>query len=411
MTTTRGISSDRRRSSGEAAEAGAAVEASVRLLDGPRPVELAGFFDVASLNGADPAHLDMMLCGEAYIGDLSAPNQSFSRDYAMVADRTTDDILVLAIHSGSFQGLSSNGPLTAGANEIVMIDLGEILMVETRDLVATVWLLPRVMAYSGELGGAWWHGYVLPSTHKVTHLVVAMMHEATKLYRGIQDPTDCSLIDPVVVMLSSVLRAEQASVPGYPTAQASNILLTVKRYIDNHLEDPDLAVDSLARQFGMSRASLYREFASVGGIAEYIRLQRLQRARRELRGDRGRHLCGGCLAHALDRLLERVAHGGIERFERLVEVRRRNPDGVTRHAVELLRLVAQCRLAVRGDVGDDARGRRQRLLAGSGRPRHGGEEFGRRQRASPQIDRPEHPSTVSRRARDQPRVTPETSCR
>lgn len=283
MATTRGILSDRRRPGGDAQYGAAAVGVSVRLADGSRPLELDGFFDVASLNGAEAARLDMMLCGETYIGDLTAPGQSFSRDYAMVADGKTDDILVIAIHSGSFQGLSSNGPLTAGANEVVMIDLGEILMVETRDLTATVWLLPRAMAYSEQLGGAWWHGYVLPSTHKVTHLVVAMMHEATKLYRGIQDPTDCSLIDPVVVMLSSVLRSEQANIPGHPSAQASNILLTVKRYINDHLGDPNLAVDSLARQFGMSRASLYREFASVGGIAEYIRHQRLQRAQRELR--------------------------------------------------------------------------------------------------------------------------------
>lgn len=274
---------DRRRLGSDLEKGSSAVEGSVRLLDGPRPVQLDGYFDIASLNGAGPAHLDLMLCGETYIGDLLAPSHSFSRDYAMVARRQADDILVIAIHSGSFQGLSSNGPLTAGGNEIVMIDLGEILMVETRDLVATVWLLPRPMAYSEQLGGTWWHGYVLPSTHKVTHLVVTMMHEATKLYRGIQDRTDCSLIDPVVVMLSSVLRSEQASVPGYPAAAASNTLLAVKRYIDEHAGDPDLGVDSLARQFGMSRASLYREFASVGGIAEYIRLQRLHRAQRELR--------------------------------------------------------------------------------------------------------------------------------
>lgn len=291
--------SDRRRPGRDLVADMSAVEGSIRLSDGPRPAELAGFFDVASLNGAGPAHLDLMLCGDVYIGDLSAPGQSFSRDYAMVAKRKTDDILVIAIHSGSFQGLSSNGPLTAGANEIVMIDLGEILMVETRDLVATVWLLPRQMAYSGQLSGAWWHGYVLPSTHKVTHLVVVMMHEATKLYRGTQDSTDCSLIDPVVIMLSSVLRSERASVPAHQAPQASNTLLTVKRYIDDHLDDPDLAVDGLARQFGMSRASLYREFISVGGIAEYIRLQRLQRAQRELRAQGSQPLRLEALARKL----------------------------------------------------------------------------------------------------------------
>jgi AraC-like DNA-binding protein len=41
-------------------------------------------------------------------------------------------------------------------------------------------------------------------------------------------------------------------------------------------------VDKLARTFGLSRASLYRLFEPVGGVASYIRTRRLARARQEL---------------------------------------------------------------------------------------------------------------------------------
>ncbi len=44
----------------------------------------------------------------------------------------------------------------------------------------------------------------------------------------------------------------------------------------------DLGVDKLANTFGLSRASLYRLFEPVGGVASYIGTRRLARARQEL---------------------------------------------------------------------------------------------------------------------------------
>ena len=58
--------------------------------------------------------------------------------------------------------------------------------------------------------------------------------------------------------------------------------VTIRRYIDKSLQAPGLNADSLAKTFGLSRASLYRLFEPVGGIAAYIRAARLQRAYREI---------------------------------------------------------------------------------------------------------------------------------
>ena len=107
--------------------------------------------------------------------------------------------------------------------------------------------------------------------------------------------------------------------------------------------------------------------------------------------DRRGHLGRGCRPHALDGTLERQAHDGVERGEGVVEVRCRDPDGVTGHAVEPLRLVAEGRLAVARDGRDDARGGRQRLVAGRGRARHRVEELGGGQGATPQVDGAQHP--------------------
>lgn len=59
-------------------------------------------------------------------------------------------------------------------------------------------------------------------------------------------------------------------------------LLRVQSLIKNKLADVHLDPVAVAAAAGMSRAQLYRLFASVGGIAEYIREQRLRRCLADL---------------------------------------------------------------------------------------------------------------------------------
>ena len=57
---------------------------------------------------------------------------------------------------------------------------------------------------------------------------------------------------------------------------------TVKRFIELNLSDPGLGPDSLLAAVGASRATLFRDFAPMGGLSGYIRERRLERAYRDL---------------------------------------------------------------------------------------------------------------------------------
>jgi len=57
----------------------------------------------------------------------------------------------------------------------------------------------------------------------------------------------------------------------------------VVSYIQQHLDDPELGVDHLQSAFCVSRATLYRMFGEIGGVARFIRRQRLVAARQSLR--------------------------------------------------------------------------------------------------------------------------------
>lgn len=64
-------------------------------------------------------------------------------------------------------------------------------------------------------------------------------------------------------------------------------LADVVLYINTHLGDPDLGVDHLQSAFCVSRSTLYRMFDGLGGIARFIRKQRLAAARQYLHRNPG----------------------------------------------------------------------------------------------------------------------------
>ena len=67
-------------------------------------------------------------------------------------------------------------------------------------------------------------------------------------------------------------------------------LTAVKRYVERELASPALTADAVARQLGVSRASLYRLLEPEGGLVSYVRARRLHRAARLLTSPAYRHL-------------------------------------------------------------------------------------------------------------------------
>ncbi|WP_167693024.1 helix-turn-helix domain-containing protein [Sphingomonas azotifigens] len=78
--------------------------------------------------------------------------------------------------------------------------------------------------------------------------------------------------------------------PRAPVAVAA--LFRIKRFIRANLAHPELGPDMVARAMGMSRASLYRAFAPLGSVGDFIRRQRLERVLSDLAdpGQRGKSI-------------------------------------------------------------------------------------------------------------------------
>lgn len=74
--------------------------------------------------------------------------------------------------------------------------------------------------------------------------------------------------------------------PDLPTSQIDNRFMdSVYNYIDQHLTDPDLSMDSFCREIGMSRSNFYRKIKTLSDLNpnELIRNTRLQFAAKYIR--------------------------------------------------------------------------------------------------------------------------------
>lgn len=73
--------------------------------------------------------------------------------------------------------------------------------------------------------------------------------------------------------------------PSYPIANGeASLKARITYFIEQNLDDEMLNNQVIFRKFGLSRASLYRQFSSRGGVANYIRGRRLEKVMAEITG-------------------------------------------------------------------------------------------------------------------------------
>ena len=82
--------------------------------------------------------------------------------------------------------------------------------------------------------------------------------------------------------LDALLRDTTGTLVKEPLAS----LVSIRNFIDQNLSSSKLDVDFIAQVFGVSRVTLFRLFAPLGGVATYIRQQRLERAYQQIASPR-----------------------------------------------------------------------------------------------------------------------------
>jgi len=197
--------------------------------------------------------------------------------------RLLDHIGLRFVLGGAMSIGDGERPKVADAGDGLLIDLGQPLCVEyvaeDGDTTEVTLWIPRAQATSARNNLRALHGQIFRRGNPG----VSVLNAAVRALHAELDHLAPSDVDQIVFGLWGMAARLLPTVttPAPPPAELESFA-TICRYIETHLAARDLGVERLTRTFGVSRASLYRLFEPVGGVASYVRSRRLGRAREEL---------------------------------------------------------------------------------------------------------------------------------
>lgn len=240
---------------------------------------VSSLFRVSSMDKPQTSELTCYSLERLQVGRITAQGQRIGHLAGVDQLDATGNALVLLVLEGRLQIRVNGVEAEALPGDLCLIDaLGEYeATLSACDLLFVA--IPQELLEFSPRDSEIFHGSVLPGTAPSALLLGHYMREllAACPRIGGAEPARVS-----AALVSLVLATYQGFVPVHAAVDdaTDHVFLNepLRRYVEAHLAFPDLTAQNICNAFGMSRASLYRLFEPVGGVAKYIRDQRVRRA-------------------------------------------------------------------------------------------------------------------------------------
>ena len=223
----------------------------------------------------------------------------FDRTQRTIARSGIDDILVLVYLSGSFTFEIDGVSRVVDAHQIAFFDLNVPFSIESQrvDNISLSVSRRRLAELMPTLDGI--HGAVL-SQGATMSLLLSHLQACDKVAERITTEESLAISGVTLQMVAGALQSAQRQLADAPPARAGMASLTdMTNLIEDLLGRADLGPDVLMEAFNVSRASLYRAFEPMGGVAAFILERRLHRALHALTAPHPTHDRLKQLAHEL----------------------------------------------------------------------------------------------------------------
>jgi AraC-like DNA-binding protein len=167
-------------------------------------------------------------------------------------------------------------------SELRIIDMGQEIA-EFRQISArnTSIIVPRDVMSEIVKDPARLNGVIVPDAG--IELLKHFMSALPRYAPGLRNDQAEGVAGTLMNLMAATLSGKSDGVERGRQALAQAALQRAQDYIRRHIGDPALSPDRIAAEAALSRASLYRLFEPLGGVAAYIRERRLDYAYRLLR--------------------------------------------------------------------------------------------------------------------------------
>lgn len=236
-------------------------------------------FDLTRLHPEQPfeARVDSTCLSELYLSRTVAGGTLFERSPQTMARSGTDAIVVVFYLNVGIAFELDGQRQAVAPNDLVFFDLRQPLRIHAEMVDNISLVLPRQKLE--ELGVAVrdLHGHVLRSGVS-KHLLLSHLRACIEVAPRIPAADAQAISDATVRLVAACCHGLTRRVLDEGGRSGLATLAEVKAFIEDRLGDPELGPGAVLSAFSLSRATLYRMFESVGGVAAFILERRLHRA-------------------------------------------------------------------------------------------------------------------------------------
>lgn len=238
------------------------------------------FYDVG-IRGLDEGRfawrVGAYLMGPLVFGSsqIIGSQQTLSRDRSKIARSHIDIIKVQLVLDGDDRRQFDGVEHMTRAGDMRVSDTTRREEVACDDVRTLNLIIPRHLLGASEREIDNLHGMLLRKG-TVSHTLLSAHLQGLWAHASTIPAQDAgALAGATASQFAGLLLAPHSSRPR-PDAAAQVALVRLHRFINANLARPDLNAALLCDHFALSRASLYRLFESMGGVANHIRNQRLK---------------------------------------------------------------------------------------------------------------------------------------
>ncbi len=228
------------------------------------------------------ARVESYLFDDIMVVRCAASAQKFDRGSAKFARDCIDHYMIQLFISGHVDMTHGRRVFRCKPGTVICFDLADVMDTFNSDFDLLSFIVPRrrlapLLTDPDSLQGV----MVDPESGTgalLSNYLISLFSTAPRLTPEEASIAGRSLLD----LLALAFNRAVVAAGDVPEIARHAAFMRVQNFIKAHLADPDLGPETVAEMVAMSRAQLYRLFAPIGGVAEYIREQRLRRCLADL---------------------------------------------------------------------------------------------------------------------------------
>jgi AraC-like DNA-binding protein len=234
--------------------------------------------DAQAFNG----QVESYLLDDLMLSRCTANHQKFDRPTLKIARDDIDHYMIqLFLRGGTEMTL---GRRSIGSTRLVGFDLADVLDSFNADFDLLAVLVPRarlapLLRFPDSLNGS------MPIVADGAGALLAnFLKDVFEILPALATVQAAGVARALIELIAAAFNGVRFPANDMPALAERALQLRARLHVKSRLRERDLNPEEVARVMGLSRSALYRLFAQSGGIARYIREQRLRRCFADLAG-------------------------------------------------------------------------------------------------------------------------------